>query len=57
MSERSRAARKRQIIVGVISGAIAGVVISAVSGFWWWLPTGIIVGIASGMLITPPEEK
>ena len=57
MSERSRAARKRQIIVGVISGAIAGVIIGAVTQFWWWLPTGIIVGIASGMLITPPEEK
>lgn len=57
MSDRTSAARKRQIIIGIISGAVAGVVISAVTQFWWWLPTGVIVGIASGMLISPPEEK
>lgn len=57
MSQPSSAARKRQIIFGVVSGAIAGIAVSAFTGFWWWLPTGIIVGIASGMLIAPPEEK
>lgn len=57
MSSPSSAARKRQIITGVISGVAVGVIISALTQFWWWLPTGIVVGVAAGMLMKPPQSQ
>ncbi|WP_217133881.1 HPP family protein [Leucobacter chinensis] len=57
MSEINARARKKQIIVGLVSGAVTGVIISALTQFWWWLPTGIILGLASGMLMKPPAQK
>ncbi len=57
MTESNAAARKKQIVVGLISGAVIGVTISLFTQFWWWLPTGLVVGLASGMLLRPPEEK
>ncbi|MDA3147507.1 HPP family protein [Leucobacter sp. UCMA 4100] len=57
MSEINARARKKQIIVGLVSGAVTGVIISALTQFWWWLPTGMILGLASGMLMKPPAQK
>lgn len=57
MAENSAGARKKQIIVGLISGAVTGVIISALTEFWWWLPTGMILGVASGMLMKPPAQQ
>lgn len=57
MTEPSSKARKRQIIAGLISGAIMGIVISAFTQFWWWLPAGVIVGLVSGALIKPPDRS
>lgn len=56
MSERKLPGRKQQIIVGLVSGAVMGIVISVLTEFWWWLPTGLIVGLASGMLLKPPTK-
>jgi hypothetical protein len=49
-------ARRKQLIVGMVVGLIIGLVISFVTGFWLWLPCGLIVGLASGALIKPPGE-
>lgn len=57
MSSVDPKARRKQVIVGVIMGAIMGLVISIISQFWLWLPAGIALGLASGVIINPPEEK
>ena len=53
----SPAARRKQIIVGVVMGVIVGVVISALTTFWWWLPAGISLGLATGAIMKPPPER
>ena len=56
-SERpSAAARRKQIIVGLVMGAIVGLVISAISQFWLWLPAGLALGLAVGVIMKPPSE-
>lgn len=52
----SAAARRKQIIVGLVMGAIVGVVISAISQFWLWLPAGLALGLAVGAIMKPPSE-
>jgi len=60
MSNRSEkqpvdpAARRKQIIVGLVIGAIVGVGISIFTEFWWWLPAGLIFGFATGAVMKPP---
>lgn len=53
----SREARRKQIIVGLVMGAIMGVVISALTTFWYWLPAGLALGLATGAIMKPPAEK
>jgi len=50
------AARRKQIIVGVVMGALVGVGISLYTDFWWWLPAGLVFGFATGALMKPPEK-
>ncbi|NLB46727.1 MAG: HPP family protein [Microbacteriaceae bacterium] len=49
-------ARRKQIIIGIIMGAIVGVVISLLTQFWLWLPAGVALGLASGAIMKPPEQ-
>lgn len=56
MSETDPAARRKQIIVGVVMGIIVGVVISALTQFWFWLPAGIALGLAVGAIMKPPAR-
>lgn len=53
----SAAARRKQIIVGLVMGAIVGVVISAISQFWLWLPAGLALGLAVGVIMKPPSDE
>lgn len=50
-------ARKKQVIVGLISGLIVGFGVSAMTQFWWWLPAGVILGLASGLIMNTPDEQ
>lgn len=56
MSQVSPEARRKQVIVGLVMGLIMGVVISWLTEFWLWLPAGLMLGLASGYLIKPPED-
>lgn len=56
MSEVSPEARRKQVIVAIIVGAIMGGVIWWLTTFWMWFPAGILVGLATGYLIKPPED-
>lgn len=49
-------ARRKQVIVGLVMGAIVGVVISAFTQFWLWLPAGLALGLATGYIMKPPEK-
>lgn len=49
-------ARRKQIIVGLVVGLIVGVVIAYLTQFWMWLAAGIILGLASGAILRPPQE-
>ncbi len=57
MSEVSPEARRKQIIVGIVMGAIMGIVISALTQFWLWLPAGRALGLATGAIMKPPADK
>lgn len=54
--EVSPQARRKQIIVGLVMGLIMGLVISFFTEFWYWLPAGLALGLASGAIIKPPTE-
>lgn len=54
--EASPQARRKQIIVGLIMGAIMGVVLGALTQFWFWLPAGLAMGLATGAIMKPPAE-
>lgn len=56
MSEVTPEARRKQVIVSVIMGAIVGGVIWWLTTFWMWFPAGLLVGLATGYLIKPPAE-
>lgn len=47
-------ARRKQIIVGLVMGAIMGVLISWLTEFWLWLPAGLALGLATGAIMKPP---
>lgn len=49
-------ARRKQIIIGIVMGVIVGVVISALTTFWYWLPAGIALGLATGAIMKPPQK-
>lgn len=50
-------ARRKQIIVGLIMGAIVGTVIAAFTQFWLYLPAGIALGLATGAIMKPPQNS
>ncbi|NLA65795.1 MAG: HPP family protein [Leucobacter sp.] len=49
-------ARRKQVIVGIVMGAIVGVVISLLTQFWLWLPAGVALGLATGVIMKPPQN-
>ncbi|MGK0740747.1 HPP family protein [Leucobacter sp. Z1108] len=54
--DTSPAARRKQVIVGLIIGAVVGVVVGYFTQFWLWVPAGLALGLASGVMIKPPAE-
>ena len=50
------AAKRKQLIVALVMGAVVGVIISAITGFWYWLPAGLALGLATGVIMKPPAE-
>lgn len=57
MSTVDPKARKKQIVVGLVMGLVVGVVISALTTFWWWVPAGLAMGLATGALMKPPADE
>lgn len=55
--EVSPAARRKQIIVGLVMGLIVGLVISYFTTFWYWLPAGLAFGLAVGAIMKPPPSQ
>lgn len=47
-------ARRKQIILGLVMGAIVGVLVSWLTEFWYWLPAGLALGLATGAIMKPP---
>lgn len=54
--EVSPAARRKQIIVGVVIGTVMGVILGALTTFWLWVPAGVAFGLAVGAIMKPPSE-
>lgn len=57
MSEVTPAARRKQVIIGLIMGLIFGLIISWFTTFWLWLPAGLGLGLATGYIMKPPPEN
>ena len=49
-------ARRKQIILGIVMGAVVGAVIALFTQFWWYLPAGIALGLATGAIMKPPAQ-
>ncbi|MGO1538665.1 MAG: HPP family protein [Leucobacter sp.] len=56
MSDVDPKARKKQIIVGLVMGAVVGLVLALLTQFWLWLPAGFAMGLATGALMKPPSK-
>jgi len=54
--EAAAGARRKQIIVALVIGAVVGVVLSALTEFWLWLPAGLAMGLATGAIMKPPSD-
>lgn len=54
--EAAARARRKQIIVALVIGAVVGVVLSALTEFWLWLPAGLAMGLATGAIMKPPSD-
>lgn len=54
--EVSAAARRKQMIVALIIGAVMGVILGALTQFWLWVPAGLAMGLATGAIMKPPAE-
>lgn len=54
--EVSPEARRKQVIVALVMGAIMGTIVSAATQFWLWLPAGLALGLAVGYIMKPPES-
>ncbi|MGJ0202664.1 HPP family protein [Leucobacter sp. gxy201] len=50
-------ARRKQIIVGLVMGAVVGLVLSLLTEFWLWLPAGVAMGLATGAIMKPPPGR
>lgn len=44
------------MIVALVMGAVMGVILSVLTQFWWWLPAGLAMGLATGAIMKPPAE-
>lgn len=49
-------ARRKQMIVGVTMGVVVGLVLGFFTQFWWWVPAGVAMGLATGVMMKPPTE-
>lgn len=54
--EVSPGARRKQMIVALIIGAVMGVILGALTQFWLWVPAGLAMGLATGAIMKPPAE-
>ncbi|EYT55817.1 hypothetical protein H490_0104140 [Leucobacter sp. UCD-THU] len=52
----SPAARRKQIIVALVIGAVVGAVIAVFTQFWLWVPAGLAMGLATGAIMKPPSD-
>ncbi|MGO1841899.1 MAG: HPP family protein [Canibacter sp.] len=55
--DQRRRARRKQFIVGIIIGVVVGCVIAYFTQFWLWIPAGIVMGMASGSIMKPPDQN
>lgn len=51
------AARRKQMIFALILGAVVGLVLSLLTEFWLWLPSGLVMGLATGAIMKPPGDE
>lgn len=49
-------ARRKQVIIGLVMGAIVGAVLGFFTQFWLWVPAGLAMGLATGVIMKPPAE-
>lgn len=54
--EPSAAAKRKQMFVGIGMGLAMGLLLSALTQFWLWLPAGLAMGLATGAIMKPPAE-
>lgn len=55
-NEPTPEARRKQMIVALVIGAVMGVILSVLTQFWLWLPAGLAMGLATGAIMKPPAE-
>ncbi|MBK0420510.1 HPP family protein [Leucobacter sp. CSA2] len=55
-NEPTPEARRKQMIVALIIGAVMGIILSVLTQFWLWLPAGLAMGLATGAIMKPPAE-
>ena len=53
----SPAARRKQMIVALVMGAVMGLILSLLTQFWLWLPAGLAMGLGTGAIMKPPPES
>lgn len=49
-------ARRKQVFLGIAVGVVVGLGISLLTQFWLWLPAGIALGLATGVIMKPPAD-
>lgn len=52
-----KALRNQQLYVALIWGILIGVVLSTITGDWWWIALGVAVGAAIGAGRTASARK
>lgn len=55
-SRKGMTPQQKQMLVSLVFGLIVGIVISWLTGFWLWLPAGLAVGLATGVIMKPPTN-
>lgn len=49
-------ARRKQIYIGLAMGLLFGVIIGALTQFWYYVPAGLALGLATGAIMKPPTK-